>query len=612
MKKLITVIILTLTLLITGAPLTALADTPYEIENPLYSGNQQMLKGGNLAFIEDSVSAKYDGKTYYTRGRQMYEYTKAKLDARKESFNIYCLSKYDINSTAVATNNITQMAFLGATDDELSKNSTDGDYIRWAVSSFGTASVKHKTKKNGYNYYIIKATFSYYDTVEQEKKVDAAISSFINSFKTSGKSDDRILREIHDYICNKTTYAYEALDDPYSHLYAFSPYGALIKGSCVCQGYAATFYRICKELGYGVRFVSSDANWGCHAWNIVELDGKYYVVDCTWDDEARDTDEDLGFDDYFYFLTDYDTSRANDTLYNQHTLYSSYYETEYFYANYKSKFTEKNYYPDTVKRLSDCKVTLSGTGYIYNSKAITPSVTVYDSGEKLINGKDYTVSYSSNVNAGTARVNITGKGDYAGTKTHRNFTIYPQKITAFSSTSVGSESIKLKWKAASGNVSGYAVQKYSDGKWRNVCTSAANTCTVEGLSPAEKQTLRVRAYKTVFKRNIYGAVSDTLTRCTRPEKTKIKTLYPSPKKLKVGWKKVKCTGYIIEYSTKKNMKGAKTVKVRGAKNTEKTLKRLKKNKKYYIRIRAYKQYKVSGKTKTVYGKYSPKKSIFIK
>ncbi len=607
MKKLISVLILIFTLLCSGAPLTALAQQPYEIENPLYSGNQQMLRGGNIAFIDESVSAKYNGDTYYSRGLQMYQYAKKKLDARKENFDIYCLSKTQINSKEVATNNITQMVFLGATDDELSTNSTDGDYIRWAVRSLGTYSVSYQTKKNGYYYYIINVIFRYYDTVEEEKKVDSVINSFIKSFKTSGKSDVQILREIHDYICNKTTYADEAVDYPYSHLYAFSPYGTLIKGKCVCQGYAATFYRICKELGYGVRFVSSDANWGCHAWNIVELDGKYYIVDCTWDDGARDSDEDLGFDDYYYFLTDYDTSKENDSLFSEHTLYSSYYDTEYFHTNYKSKFTDSNYFPIKGKRLSNCKVTLSKVKYTYSSTPARPAVTVYDGNTKLTEGKDYKVSYPAN-KTGARKITVTGLGDYSGTKTHRMITVSPQKVTSLSAYSVGSDTVKLKWSAAGDAVSGYAVQKYENGKWKNICTSKTTSCTVD-VSPAKKQKLRVRAYKNVFKRKLYGGESNTQTVYTKPEKTKIKKLFPSEKKLKLSWKKVKCTGYIIEYSGNKDMKGAKTVKIRGARHTEKTLKKLKTEKKYYIRVRAYKQYSVSGKTKTVYGKYSSKKSF---
>lgn len=53
---------------------------------------------------------------------------------------------------------------------------------------------------------------------------------------------------------------------------------------------------------------------------------------------------------------------------------------------------------------------------VYTGSAITPSVTVTDSGA-TITPNDYTIGYSNNTNAGTATVTITGKGNYTGTKT---------------------------------------------------------------------------------------------------------------------------------------------------------------------------------------------------
>ena len=58
----------------------------------------------------------------------------------------------------------------------------------------------------------------------------------------------------------------------------------------------------------------------------------------------------------------------------------------------------------------------------YSGSAKTPTVTVKDGTTTLVSGTDYTVSYSNNINAGTATVTITGMGNYTGTK-NANFTI---------------------------------------------------------------------------------------------------------------------------------------------------------------------------------------------
>ena len=58
----------------------------------------------------------------------------------------------------------------------------------------------------------------------------------------------------------------------------------------------------------------------------------------------------------------------------------------------------------------------------YNGAAQTQSPVVKVGDRTLTNGTDYTLSYTNNINAGTATVTITGKGNYSGTVS-KNFTI---------------------------------------------------------------------------------------------------------------------------------------------------------------------------------------------
>ena len=67
--------------------------------------------------------------------------------------------------------------------------------------------------------------------------------------------------------------------------------------------------------------------------------------------------------------------------------------------------------------------TLSQASFVYDGKAKTPSVTITD----LEAGTDYTVAYANNINAGTAKAVVTGKGNYGGT-IEKEFTITPASI----------------------------------------------------------------------------------------------------------------------------------------------------------------------------------------
>ncbi len=80
--------------------------------------------------------------------------------------------------------------------------------------------------------------------------------------------------------------------------------------------------------------------------------------------------------------------------------------------------------------------------------------------------------------------------------------------------------------------------------------------------------------------------------------------------LTVKWGRIKDgSGYEIQYSRKKNMKGAKTIRVKSAKKSKRIIKKLKSKKKYYVRVRAYID---QGDGEFVYSVWSKKKAAKIK
>ena len=111
------------------------------------------------------------------------------------------------------------------------------------------------------------------------------------------------------------------------------------------------------------------------------------------------------------------------------------------------------------------------------------------------------------------------------------------------------------------------------------------------------------------------AATTTATNTTTvkaPAKTTVKLSKAKKTSIKVSWKKISgVAAYQIQYSTSKNFKKAKTVKV-SAKSASKVLKKLKKNKKYYVRVRSYKVTKVNNKSKNVYSAWSTKKALKTK
>ena len=81
----------------------------------------------------------------------------------------------------------------------------------------------------------------------------------------------------------------------------------------------------------------------------------------------------------------------------------------------------------TKKSIKNLKLNVNTLDQGYTAKRIRPSVNIYDGNKKLTKDKDYTVSYSNNLNPGTAKITIKGKGNYTGTITEY-FTIVKRSI----------------------------------------------------------------------------------------------------------------------------------------------------------------------------------------
>ena len=202
-----------------------------------------------------------------------------------------------------------------------SSTGQDGDAL-----IYGFAGCRLSYSYAGY----IQYTMSYHSDAEQEAKLTAAVAEAMTTLQLNGLSEAKKIIKIHDYICNHVDYAYNSKEEQ-----IYTAYGALCTGKAVCQGYAALFYRLCKEAGLSVRIISGTGNGGAHAWNIVRIGRKYYNVDCTWDGQGAAT--------YNNFLLKSETDFSNHTrkswkVVGNHYLY---YTSAEFNAQYP--MTEKSW-----------------------------------------------------------------------------------------------------------------------------------------------------------------------------------------------------------------------------------------------------------------------------
>ena len=165
----------------------------------------------------------------------------------------------------------------------------EGDYLKF---QYGTCDASARPAAVGEEKAVlITYAISYYDTAEQEQRVEEKTAEILDGLELDSKSDEEKVRAVYDYICDNVDYDYDnAANEDY--LLKRTAYAALIDGKAVCQGYSAALYRLLLEAGVDNRIIfgtgiTSAGDREDHTWNIVKLDDSYYNIDVTKGDELE-------------------------------------------------------------------------------------------------------------------------------------------------------------------------------------------------------------------------------------------------------------------------------------------------------------------------------------
>ena len=178
------------------------------------------------------------------------------------------------------------------------------------------------------------------------------------------------------------------------------------------------------------------------------------------------------------------------------------------------------------------------------------------------------------------------------------------KISSVSNTGNG---VKVKWSAVSGAKGYYLYRKAGTGKYKKLAT-ANDGKTVAYLDQTAANGASY-TYKVVAFAGTNTGKASTAKKVYVSVPKSLKVSSKKAGRLDVSWKKnSKASGYQIQYSTNKKFSGAKKVTVKTGKKVKTTISGLKKGKKYYVRIRAYK--KVSGKNN--YSAWSKNQKVTIR
>ena len=594
----------------------------FEETNPLYK--QYSTRSSNL--ISKKAKSKNSTQDEITPNDHI-EYYIENIDTlagkirdnaviRKNSFIIYSkITTTENMSDEFFTNYVLNLRNK-ALSQSLSVSSSDGDYLKWSWMNFAVPSSKYwVNESNGfYTYYFnLNILFSYYTTYEQEQTVNNEVESFIRLYIDSSDSRFEKICKIYDYITANITYDYENLYDD-SYKLKHTAYAAIHNKTAVCQGYATLLYKMLKEVGINeVRVITSSD----HAWNAIKIGSWYYDVDSTWD--APTNAKNLNDWNFFLRGTNYFNTLSS------HTMEDCFNEAE-FLANYPLSssdynFTTETYFTRTFQiDINNCQINNIQSIYSYIAQEIKPLIVLKYNDYYLVEGIDYIVTYKDNINPGIATIRIDGLEFFDG-YIIKNFQI-KHSITddGFHKWNSGvitklptydEEGIRTYTCTICGKIRTEKIPKLPKTSISKASISGIKAKVYNGKAQTQSITLKLGNvtlkkgidYNVIYKDNKkvgkatititgIGAYNGTISKTfvINPKGTTISKLTKGKKQFKTTWKKntTETTGYQIQYSTSSKFSGAKTVTINKNKTTATTIKKLKGNKKYYVRIRTYK------------------------
>lgn len=266
-------------------------------------------------------------------------------------------------------------------------------------------------------------------------------------------------------------------------------------------------------------------------------------------------------------------------------------------GNYSGTITKE--FTITPADISQLTASLSADIFRYNGAEQKPSVTVKSGDKTLVPDTDFTVSYSDNIDVGTATVTITGQGNYTGSMT-RTFTITNARIPAV----ITAKSVTLNQSTKKTSV----FTAETDGKI-TLKSSNSKIVKVSGTKIIPVAPGKVTLTITAARGQDYEKASKKISVTVRPLTTSKLSLKSTAKKqATVSWTAAKSISrYQIYYSQRSDMKNAKHITTKSSAKSA-VLKNLTSKKKYYVRIRTYKT--VSGKK--YYSTWSSVKSVTVK
>ena len=237
----------------TSVPVTESVDCEY------YESN------GEITFGCDSLYTDSQIDCYKSIGEAVYRISEEKSDT----------GFYPVGKVTVADKDFTEKDM----DICIKAYTMDHPEVFWITNRYSYGSMGNKA---------VIQLYSYVSGEECQKRIET-LNNTIDEIVTSipdGLKEYHLEKYIHNTVIDNCTYAMgvTTAEDGWEE---FTVYGALVNGGAVCEGYAHSMCLLLNKVGIDCYYANGYSENSPHMWNTVNIDGNWYHLDATWDDNEN-------------------------------------------------------------------------------------------------------------------------------------------------------------------------------------------------------------------------------------------------------------------------------------------------------------------------------------
>ena len=269
----------------------AIAMCSCDIVNTVESIQGEMLKNSqfeddtNYTIVERNDSV--DSSQYESLGKITYGYDALQTDSQRKCYDFLKEAAYKISENPdeygfypIARVCIEDKTFTDVDMDVSIKAYTlDNPQVFWLTNRYTYGSAGNQSVIQLYSY------LSGTQCKEYIEQFNNAVNA-ITAQTPGGLKPYHLEKHLHDAVIDSCEYAHGVLDasDGWEE---FTAYGALVKGSAVCEGYAHAICLLMNKFGIPSYYANGYGEDAPHMWNTVKIGDNWYHLDATWDDNEN-------------------------------------------------------------------------------------------------------------------------------------------------------------------------------------------------------------------------------------------------------------------------------------------------------------------------------------